>query len=131
MEEAPKRNYSRLGKRMLSIMRASGGVGLAASQIDLDEKVFVYTFLRNDHIVVEPEMLEMSDEQTEALEACLSLPGEEYLIKRSKVIKVQYTNGRNGRKLVRELVGTEARIFQHEYDHLEGLTIRDRREKGN
>ena len=66
-----------------------------------------------------------STEMVNGWEGCLSIPGIRGLVPRSQAIEVEYTD-RNGKLQKQELTDFVARIFQHEYDHLDGIVFLDR-----
>lgn len=119
-----------LYNHMVTIMQTFNGVGLAANQIDLDEAVFV--FMREGHekvfMAINPEISFYSKEQELGEEGCLSLPYHSAMIKRPKMILASWENI-DGEKTTVELEGITARIFQHEYDHLQGILFPDRLSK--
>lgn len=111
---------------MVETMHGADGVGLAAPQIGVSLKMLVID--ANDgkiRKVINPEFLEYSEEQEEAEEGCLSIPGVHKKVKRPARIKVKYLN-ENGEEVVEEADGLLARIFQHENDHLNAVLFTDR-----
>lgn len=105
--------------------------GLAATQLGLEKRFFVlrdYKFPENIFSVINPELISLSDEKESLpLEGCLSSPEILARINRSRSITVQYYNLES--ELIREnIFGVEARIFLHEYDHLQGFTMRSQAE---
>ena len=110
---------------MVALMRKANGVGLAANQVDIAKRFFV---LEHDGIlkkVVNPEILEFSEEIADMEEGCLSIPGVYKRVNRPAKIKVKYLN-ENGEEVVEELEEMWARAFQHEFDHIEGILFTDR-----
>ena len=119
---------------MRETMIAADGVGLAGPQVGMLRRVFVvwdttdapeeipenyeYKFIE----FINPEILELSDEQVELYEGCLSFPGHNGAIKRSKHVKVK-AQDRHGEWFELEAEGLLARCIQHENDHLDGITI--------
>ena len=90
---------------------------------DLPEEVpenYKYKFIE----FINPEILELSDEQVELYEGCLSFPGHNGAIKRSKHVKVKAQN-RHGEWFEMEADDMLARCIQHENNHLDGITIMD------
>jgi len=123
----------RLINEMNTIMYAADGVGLAAPQIGLAVRLFVYnptgdpTRLDSERIVVNPRILEYSSQVDIDEEGCLSSRSGccAGLVCRSKEIMVEYQN-ETGSKIRKKLIDFEARVFQHEYDHVEGILHFDR-----
>ena len=117
-------------EQMLSIMYEAKGVGLAAPQIGLNEDVFVYNpsdSKNMERIVCNPSITKYSEETIVEEEGCLSLRSDECSgqVARSTWIETTYQN-ELGQQVRRRLNGFEARVFQHEYDHLKGILCYDR-----
>lgn len=108
-------------------MRAAPGVGLAAPQVGVQRRVFVYVAAEEDDIValVNPSIVERSDEAVTEDEGCLSIPGLSYPVERSQRIVVEAT-AMNGEQVRLEVEDMEARIMQHEIDHLDGVLFLER-----
>ncbi len=105
---------------MVETMHDANGVGLAAPQVGINQRFFVIDI--GDGVVrkiINPEILEFSDEVTETDEGCLSVPGIYKKVKRAYKIKVSYLNEKN-EKIEEEMTGFLAKAFQHEFDHLTG-----------
>jgi peptide deformylase len=101
------------------------GVGLAAPQVGVNKRIFVVQYYKEYMTIINPVILDRnSDIRTES-EGCLSVPHINVLIPRSESIKVAYTRMDGVRLHEVELRAFVARIFQHEYDHLEGKLIVD------
>ena len=135
-EELKDGSIAQLAKEMFLVMYAAEGVGLAAPQVGVNKRLMVYNESGDkkrwldEVVMVNPVITEMSDGTDEAEEACLSFPEMSGDVVRSKWIKVEALNLR-GKKIKRKFSGWEARIFQHEYDHLDGTVYIDRlTEKG-
>ena len=104
------------------------GVGLSANQVGLPYKVFVFgdpTDPQNIQSVFNPKLLHSSDEEVLIEEGCLSYPGLFIKIKRPGAIRVRYANELG---IVNTFVYDKepARIFLHEYDHMDGITFKER-----
>jgi peptide deformylase len=114
-------------ERMVSIMRDALGVGLAATQLGVMRRLLVFQAGADatPTAVVNPELEWLSDELATAEEGCLSLPGVSVDVERSLYARV---TGRDvsGEPLTLEAAGLEARVLQHELDHLDGVLILDR-----
>jgi peptide deformylase len=117
--------HRKLIKDMIDTMRAAPGVGLAAPQIGVLERIFVWEVEDRHGAVVNPEIVERSSATATDDEGCLSLPGLTYPVERAVEVTVRGLD-EHGRPI--ELTGTEllARIFQHEIDHLDGVLFIDR-----
>ncbi|CAB9500495.1 Peptide deformylase [Seminavis robusta] len=129
-------SIAQLAKEMFLYMYEAEGVGLAAPQVGVNKRFMVYnqsgdkTRWLDEIVMVNPRIVEYSEAKETDEEGCLSFPDMSGDVERSKWIKVEALNLR-GKKLKRKFTGWEARIFQHEYDHLDGVVYIDRlSEKG-
>lgn len=123
----PHKNQD-LAKQMIQFMRHNQGIGLAAPQIGHSLRVFVMEVQGRIRICFNPEIIESSTVLAEYKEGCLSFTGESCIIKRPDTIIVRYQDAQ-GDWIEDNLVGLEARCFQHELDHLEGVTMYDRQKE--
>ena len=110
---------------MVNLMRKANGVGLAANQVDIPKRFFVLEYEGVLKKVVNPEILEFSEEKVDFEEGCLSIPGIYKKVVRPKKIKVKYFD-ENGIEVQEELDEMWARAFQHELDHLDGILFTER-----
>jgi peptide deformylase len=117
----------RLAARMIELMHGARGVGLAATQVGVLQRVFVFQAEDDDEplAVVNPEITARSEEVETADEGCLSLQGVLVPVERSVAVTLE---GRDvaGEPLRLELEEMPARIVQHELDHLDGVLIVER-----
>jgi len=116
-----------LAGRMLELMRAARGVGLAAPQVGENVRMFVMNPTGeegDDRIYVNPVLADAEGEE-EGEEGCLSLPGINAKVWRSKMLKMQ-AQDLAGNRIEETADGYIARIWQHETDHLNGTMIIDR-----
>jgi peptide deformylase len=116
-----------LATRMLAMMREARGVGLAAPQIALNIRLFVMNPTgepADDRVYVNPALCDPDGDET-AEEGCLSLPAINAQISRNKAIKIQ-AQDLDGKPFEQIESGYLARIWQHEFDHLNGVLITDR-----
>jgi peptide deformylase len=114
-------------ERMGELMHDALGIGLAATQLGVLHRVLVYRAHSDDPVtaLVNP-VIEWSEEELEALEeGCLSLPGVHVEVERPAEVRVRARDG-HGEEIVVEAKGLEARVIQHEIDHLDGILILDR-----
>ena len=114
-------------ERMAALMDDAIGVGLAAPQVGSLKRLFVYRTEREGDVttVVNPKITWRSSEEETDFEGCLSL--SEVLVEVSRPVKVKLeAQNLDGVPLTIEAEGFEARVIQHEYDHLEGVLIIDR-----
>jgi peptide deformylase len=118
---------------MIETVRAAPGVGLAAPQVDVPQRVIVVEFGDEEdeqvpaklYIVVNPEIVRPSQETEKGTEACLSVPGFLGEVERVSSLTVKGQN-RHGKPIRIKAKGWLARIFQHEIDHLDGILFTDR-----
>ncbi len=127
----PGSEISRIAKEMFLVMYASRGVGLAAPQVGINKRLMVYNESGDpkdwmgETVMINPIIVEFSDATDIEQEGCLSFPAIRGDVERSRWIKVEAMNIR-GKKFKKKFRGWEARIFQHEYDHLDGKVFIDR-----
>ncbi len=122
---------------MVETMRQAPGVGLAAPQIGLSERIIVVEYFEHEEdedkedapkkvwVVLNPEIIKPSEEKVMGIEGCLSVPGLVGEVERHLAIQVKGLN-RQGKPLKIKAEGWLARIFQHEIDHLNGVIFTDR-----
>ncbi len=115
----------RLLDEMIPFMRESRGVGLAAPQIGIARRFFVMDAGDRVRKVINPEILSSGNSTVEMEEGCLSVPGIHKKVRRPKRITVRYQN-EAGETIEEDLKDYPARVFQHEYDHLDGVLFVDR-----
>ncbi len=113
--------------RMGELMHDALGVGLAATQVGVLHRVLVYKAYVDDPVtaLVNPVMEWQSDELELGEEGCLSLPGVHVEVERHAQVRVR-AQDETGKELEVEADGLEARVIQHEVDHLDGVLILDR-----
>ena len=121
----------RLAERMLDVMERAHGVGLAAPQLGILRRILVYRASDEDEpkVLINPELVERSDETEVGTEGCLSLLGGELQVPVARHLRVR-VSGRDasGDEVDVDVEGFEARVIQHEIDHLDGILIFDRAE---
>lgn len=129
-EELKKGSFKELISDMRVAMIEHQGVGLAANQIGKDLSIFVIDAnLAQESEVpdayINPEITEYAKDTDSMEEGCLSIPEYYVAIRRSKKIKIKALD-ENGNKIKLKAKGFLARVLQHETDHLNGLTIKNR-----
>lgn len=137
VKDVQSRVIQELADDMLATLADVGGFGLSAPQVYESLRLFVMTTYPSPSfpdaptieptVVVNPEILQKSEEEASDWESCLSISGLRGRVSRAHSIKVRYTT-REGDKIERELSGIPARAFQHEHDHLEGIVYLERME---
>ncbi len=120
---------------MLLSMEQAKGVGIAAPQVHLSLALFIMASRPNERypdapyitptVVINPHILEYSEELEAGDEGCLSIPERRFPISRHLWVRVKF-QGLDGQWHTQRLSGFIARIFQHEYDHLQGITLFER-----
>ena len=128
-------SLQRLIDDLIATVLATNGVGIAAPQISQSDRLFIVASRPNlrypnapkmePTAMINPKLLSHSEEIVKDWEGCLSIPGIRGFVPRYRVIEVEYTN-REAQVEKQELTDFVARIFQHEYDHLEGIVFLDR-----
>ena len=116
-----------LVERMRHLLRDANGIGLAATQVGVLRRVFLFLPDPEQDAValVNPRIVERSDERVSDDEGCLSLQGVVVPVERDERVTVEATDP-EGNEVRFELEGLPARIAQHELDHLDGVLILDR-----
>lgn len=123
----PVRNRN-LADRLYQMMKQENGIGLAAPQVGMSRRLFVMEINGQRRDCFNPEIIDSSQKFVDYDEGCLSYKGDQCTISRPDEISVRYQNYR-GDWYTERLDGLLARCFQHEYDHLEGITMWDRYEE--
>jgi peptide deformylase len=114
-------------QRMARLMDDAIGIGLAATQLGVMHRVLVYRVEPEAPlgVLINPEFEFKSDEVEIAEEGCLSLPGVGVEVERPAQVRVR-AQDEHGKPVTIEASGLEARVIQHEVDHLDGVLILDR-----
>jgi peptide deformylase len=122
---------------MVETMREAPGVGLAAPQIGLSERIIVIEYYEKEEdeenedapkkvwAMINPEIVKVSEETLPGVEGCLSIPGLVGEVERHAAVQVKGLN-RHGKPMKVKAKGWLARIFQHEIDHLNGVLFTER-----
>lgn len=118
----------RLAKNMLKTMQENDGAGLAAPQVGKSLRICTVQNDGSFYVLINPQITTYSRDKEIVEEGCLSFPGKFIPIKRSRKIKVRYTD-ENGNKIKLKAEGLLARIIQHETDHLDGILFTERTKK--
>jgi len=112
-------------KKMEETMMAEKGVGLAAPQVGKNERIIVTLFNQKTIVpMINPEITAHSDDTVVGEEGCLSLPGQWGYVRRFKEITVKYKTAK-GEERTMKLADFNARIIQHEIDHINGILFTD------
>ena len=122
---------------MIDTMREAPGVGLAAPQVGVSERVIVVEYAEDEdnenapkklYVMVNPEIKKCSEETDLGTEGCLSVPGWQGEVERTFEVIVKGQT-RHGQPMKVKAKGWMARIFQHEIDHIDGVVFTDRATK--
>lgn len=125
--------FQKLVDNMIATMRDAPGVGLAAPQVNVSERLIVVEYGDDEdesippklYVVANPEITRVSKETEIGVEGCLSIPGYVGEVERPLGVVVKGQD-RYGKPVKYKLQGWVARIFQHEIDHLHGVLFTDR-----
>lgn len=115
----------KLIEEMKKITIEAKGVGLSASQVGITKRLIISQTEKGPQVFINPKILKKSKETEISEEGCLSFPGIRLNIKRAKEILVEAQDS-DGKVLQIEAKNLQARIFQHEIDHLDGILFIDR-----
>lgn len=121
----PGEDIRELVERMIRVMHAADGVGLAAPQIGVLRQVIVFLLDNKEHVLLNPRITWRSEETITDAEGCLSLMNHACEVERAERIKVEGEDLEGNRREY-ELEGLHARILQHEIDHLQGQMVINR-----
>lgn len=132
-DDIKKGAFKELVLSMKQAMQDNQGVGLAANQVGLDLSIFVIDETLAEQtgipaVYFNPEITDYSKDRDDLEEGCLSIPEFFTPVKRSRKIMIKFID-ENGEKRKLKVRGFAARVLQHETDHLNGLTIKNRAEK--
>jgi peptide deformylase len=115
----------RLTERMIGLMHDAEGIGLAATQVGILRRFFVFTDDGEDRVLVNPVLTSAGAELELSEEGCLSLGPVRVPVERPTEVTIEGRDAGGG-QVVLELQGLAARVVQHELDHLDGKLVLDR-----
>lgn len=115
-----------IAANMVDVMLANNGVGLAAPQVGILKRIVIILVNEEPKILVNPEIVFMSDNTCKMEEGCLSFPGQYYEIERPEKVTIKYRN-LSGHPMLETHEGLTARILLHELDHLDGVVFLERK----
>lgn len=107
-------------KSMTKVMFENNGIGLAAPQIGIKKRLFIMGNEEQLYAIINPTIILKEGEVVKDIEGCLSFPKLWLKVNRSDKIQVSYQDI-SGQKITTDFTGIKARVFQHEYDHLDGI----------
>jgi peptide deformylase len=124
--ENPPVDPKELKANMVEVMLNNNGIGLSANQVEFDGQVFVMGDKEdNATICINPQILQHTEETVQDIEGCLSFPGIYVKVTRPKEILAEW-HDENLEKQTVKISGYSAKCFLHEWDHLQGITFKDR-----
>ena len=123
--EAVDDDLRRLVERMTTLMHEANGVGLAATQVGVLQRLFVFVDEGEDRVIVNPVITERSSDTETDDEGCLSLRNVLVPVERARAVTIEGVDG-EGRPVTLQLEAPSSRVVQHELDHLDGVLIIDR-----
>ena len=114
----------------IDLMIAEKGMGLAANQIGITKRFFAighssFDTFKNHAIIWNPQVINFSEDKVIDVEGCLSFKGIWLKVERPSIVEVKYETTQGETKFAK-LTGMESKCFQHECDHLEGITFNKR-----
>lgn len=123
-------DLEKLERDMISLMVTSKGLGLAANQVGITKRFFVmghesFDKVAKPVIMWNPSVFRESEEKTLDIEGCLSFPDVFVKVLRPEKVTVRWQNIK-GETLMQHLDGYESKCFQHELDHINGVTFKSR-----
>lgn len=135
VKETQRADIQKLVHDLIGTLMDVNGVGIAAPQVYQSLRLFIVASHPNPRYpkapnmkptaVINPKIVSVSEQKAKDWEGCLSVPGIRALVPRHTSILVEYTTA-SGKKTKKQYKDFIARIFQHEYDHLEGKVFLDR-----
>jgi peptide deformylase len=115
-------------KEMQEIMKQYHGIGLAANQIGENKRIIVIQVENQSFVLINPEIIKYSTKKIDGEEGCLSVPGISGIVERHQSITIKGINELN-KKIKIKAKNIVARVFQHEFDHLNGVLFIDKASK--
>ncbi len=135
VEELVSPDLQDLIEDMITTLKDSSGVGIAAPQVYESKRIMIIHSFPSPRYptapafgpiaLINPKILSKSAKKVDGWEGCLSFPGIRGLVPRHHSVEIEYTD-RTGKKFKKVFKDFLARIFQHEFDHLEGIVFLDR-----
>lgn len=137
VENIHEQRIQKLIDDLMATVAKANGVGIAAPQVAESCRLFIVASRPNPRYpnapdmeptaMINPKIIAHSTEIVKGWEGCLCIPGMRGFVPRSQAIEVEYTD-RNGKLQKQQFTDFVARIFQHEYDHLDGIVFLDKLE---
>ena len=124
VDSLPDEYWNTLLHRMWLTMKHSGGIGLSANQVGINERFFI---IGNEEICIaciNPEIEDQSEQEEISKEGCLSYPGLIISVRRPKWVVGKFTNA-EGKEMTQRFDGLSAKCYFHELDHMNGIRMID------
>lgn len=115
-----------LAASMVECMRSANGIGLAGNQVGILKRIIVVLINEESKVMINPEIVFMSEETCKIEEGCLSFPEKFLEIERPSKVTVKYRN-LSGHPMLETHEGLTARCLLHEIDHLDGIVFTERK----
>lgn len=115
-------------QELVKFMHENRALGVAANQVGVPYRIFAMRGHPENFVCFNPKITQPSEKTVVLEEGCLSYPGLLVKIKRPEFIRVRFSTP-NGDTLTKQFIGMSARVFQHEYEHLEGNRFYDKANK--
>lgn len=128
LDRATSEDIKALIEDLKVTMKKENGIGIAAPQVGIHERVIIVDMKGKPTAFINPELSDKSFKLVDSEEGCLSVPGKWGTVKRHRSVQVKALDV-NGHEVAFKAVGLEAIIFQHEIDHLDGVLFIDRAEE--
>ena len=110
---------------LVKFMYEKNALGVAANQVGVPYRIFAMRGSPENFVCFNPKIVQTSEKDVVLEEGCLSYPGLLVKIKRPEFVRVRFTTP-NGDTITRQFIGMSARVFQHEYEHLDGIRFYDK-----
>ena len=111
---------------MVECMKKNNGLGISGNQVGILKRIIVVTVNNQPRVMINPEIITISDKTCVMNEGCLSFPEQFYDIERPQKITIKYRN-LSGHPMIETYEGLEARCIFHEIDHLQGIVFTERK----
>lgn len=111
---------------MIKTMLENDGLGLSGNQVGIMKRIIIVSVDGEPKVMINPEIVSMSEETCSMTEGCLSFPGQFYDIDRPIGLTVKYRS-MSGKPMLEKYSGLTARCIMHEIDHLDGIVFTERK----
>lgn len=115
-------------KTLVKFMHDKNALGVAANQVGVPYRIFAMRGSPENFVCFNPKIIQFSEQTVVLEEGCLTYPGLVVKIKRPEFVRVRF-NTPNGDTITKQFIGMSARVFQHEYEHLQGERFYDKANK--